>query len=408
MNAKIGEIRTILTCPGRNYLIVRVTTEDGITGYGDATLNGRELAVKSVVDDYLADWLRGYDSDRISDIWQMVFRGTYWRGGPVLMTALAGVDMALWDIKGKRAGMPLYSLIGGKCRDRVSVYTHAHGQNADELVSRCKELVERGVSAIRYSFDTKDPGGSDVFYRQPHQDVGLKRIETDDVKQEGMWNSEAYMNDLIRITARLREALGDYIRLIHDVHGRLTPAQAVHAARALERFSLFFLEDPVDSLDADGLRMLRALCGTPLALGELFNTMAQCGPVIRERLVDFIRVDISHFGGITPLLQLAHFADSCGIRTAFHGPSDISPFAHAALVHVDLSIPNFGIQETYVHDKNLSRVFELSYREEDGYLHIKDAPGLGVGFDEDAAADFPYRKQYLPVLRDETGSIHNW
>jgi mannonate dehydratase len=408
MNTKIREIRTILTCPGRNYLIVRVTTEDGITGYGDATLNGRERVVKSVVDDYLADWLRGYDADRISDIWQMVFRGTYWRGGPVLMTALAGVDMALWDIKGKRAGMPLYSLIGGKCRDRVAVYMHAHGQNAEELVSRCKELVGKGIRAIRYSFDTKDPEKNGILYRQPHQDVGLKRIETDDVKQEGLWNSEIYVNDLIGMSARLREALGDHIRLIHDVHGRLTSAQAVHAARELERFSLFFLEDPVGSLDVCGLRTLRSLCGMPLAIGELFNTMAQCDPVVRERLVDFIRVDISHFGGITPLLHLAHFSDACGIKTAFHGPSDISPFAHAALVHVDLSIPNFGIQETYVHDESLAQVFELPYWQEGGYVRIKDAPGLGVGFDEDAAAAFPYKKQYLPILRDETGSIHNW
>jgi len=408
MNTKIGEIRTILTCPGRNYLIVKVTTENGITGYGDATLNGRERAVKSVVDDYLAGWLNGRDSDRISDIWRMVFRGTYWRGGPVLMTALAGIDMALWDIKGKRAGLPLYSLIGGKCRDRVSLYIHAHGKNGDELVSRCRELAGRGVSAIRYSFDTKAPGKSDVLYRQPHQDVVLRRIETDDVKQEGLWNSEVYIDDLIETTAKLREALGAHVRLIHDVHGRLSPAQAVYAARQLERFSLFFLEDPVDSLDLGGLRALRARSVTPLAIGELFNTMAGCYPVITERLVDYIRVDISHFGGITPLVQLAHFSDACGIKTAFHGPSDISPLAHAALVHVDLCIPNFGIQETYVHDETLSQVFEISYYEEEGHLHVKDAPGLGVGFNEEAAASFPYKTQYLPVLRDENGSIHNW
>ncbi len=408
MEMKIREIKTILTSPGRNYLIVKVTTENGITGYGDATLNGRELAVQSVIDNYLRDWLVGYNADRITDIWQMVFRGTYWRGGPVFMTALAGIDMALWDIKGKRAHMPLYSLIGGRCRDRAAVYYHAHGTKRDELIKRAKEMIKTGIKAIRYSFDIKDMHDQNVFYRQPHQDIKIKRIETDAIKNEGMWDSEVYIKNLLETTQELRNAVGTSMELIHDVHGRLTPIQAARLAKELEKYSLYFLEDPVDSNDKNGLQLVRNNSSTPIAIGELFNTIFDCEYILTNRLVDYIRVDISHFGGITPVLQISNFADVHSIKTAFHGPSDISPFAHAANIHIDLSIPNFGIQETFETDAVLEDVFDLPYCYKDGFITITDRPGLGVGFNEEAAQTYRYKKRYLPILRDDMGSVHNW
>ena len=408
MHTQIKEVTTILTCPGRNYLIVKITAEDGITGFGDATLNGRELAVQSVIDNYLAEWLVGYDSEKITDIWEMVFRGTYWRGGPVLMTALAGIDMALWDIKGKRLGVPLYSLIGGKCREKVIFYSHAHGETKDTLVQRAKELVESGCRVVRYSFDTESPYHKGVHYRQPHQDIGIKRIETANIQYAGLWDSGAYVNDLLHISEELRKALGPQVGMIHDVHSRLTPIQATAVARELESYSLMFLEDPIDPMDRKGLRILRDKSSTPIGTGELYTTMNDCELVISERLIDFIRVDISHFGGITPLLRLANFADIHGVKTAFHGPSDISPLAHAASMHVDLSVPNFGIQETFEPDEPLKEVFDLPYFAKDDSLHMMDRPGIGVGFNEEAALQYPFQKKYLPILRDETGAFHNW
>lgn len=406
---EIKKIETILTSPGRNYLIVKITTKSGIVGYGDATLNGRELAVKSLIDEYFAEWLEGFDSDRIQDIWQMIFKGGYWRGGPVFMSALAGVDMALWDIKGKRADLPLYSLFGGKCRDRARIYLHVHGSDVEELIRKCREKVEQGCTILRYSFDTPDPFREGEYFRQPYQDPKQKRIEVNTLKkEEQIWDENVYANDLIRVTAELRSAVGDNIGLIHDVHGRLSSDQACRVAKALEPYNLLFLEDPVDSFNNKVLENIKMQSSTPIGLGELFNTISDCRDLISRRLIDYIRVDISHFGGITPLLKLAAFAEVFDIRTAFHGPSDISPIAHAALAHIDMHISSFGIQEYVDPDAEIAKVFQSPITMNKDSIQISDRPGLGVEISEDEAKQLHYKPRFLPYLRDRMGAIQNW
>lgn len=406
---EIKKVETILTSPGRNYLIVKITTKSGIVGYGDATLNGRELTVQSLINEYFAEWLEGFDSDRIQDIWQMLFKGGYWRGGPVFMSALAGVDMALWDIKGKRAGLPLYSLFGGKCRDRAKIYLHVHGSDAEELISKCRKKVEKGYNILRYSFDTKDPFSEGNSFKQPYQDPKEKRIEVNTLKkEEQVWDENVYANDLINVTASLRSALGDNIGLIHDVHGRLSSDQACRVAKALEPYNLFFLEDLVDSFNNKVLENIKMQSSTSIGLGELFNTISDCRELISNRLIDYIRVDISHFGGITPLLKLAAFAEIFDIKTAFHGPSDISPLAHAALAHIDMSIANFGIQEYVDPDEEISKVFQTSVTRTKDYIQLSDKAGLGVEVAEGEAKQFQYKPKFLPYLRDRMGAIHNW
>jgi mannonate dehydratase len=408
---RIKEIQTIMTSTAGNYLIVKIITDSNIVGYGDASLNGRELAVKTTIDEYLSPWLVGHDADKIEEIWQMIFRHTYWRGGPVFMTALAGIDMALWDVKGKHYNAPVYSLLGGKSRDRVKAYMHVHGKTDEELIKRSLKKVKSGCETIRYSFDIQNPFDPNINFKQPHQDTELGRIEIDAkdvINQVGIWDSEVYMNELIRVTGLLRKKLGSYIGLIHDVHGRLNPKQAARVAKELEPYKLYFLEDPVEPMQKKHLSLIRNYSITPLAMGELYTNIYECIDPIQNQWIDYLRVDISHFGGITAIKKAADLADLYGIKTAFHGPTDISPIAYAAMMQVDFVVPNFGIQEYAYHGDQTFKVFKTEYFYDKGYLYIDNSPGLGVEFDEIAANKFPYKPKFLPGLRDKEGAIHNW
>jgi mannonate dehydratase len=408
---KIKDIETILTCPGRNYLIIKITTDKGIVGYGDATLNGRELAVKAAIDGHIAKWLIGHDADRITDIWELVFRGTYWRGGPVLMTALAGIDMALWDIKGKKYSAPVYELLGGKCRDRLKAYFHVHGHTKEELLERIKVRMKDGCRCVRYSFDVADPFNEGYYFTQPHQDISVgKRIEVleDAIRQPDVWDSNPYKHELINVTAFLREHLGYNIDLIHDGHERFSPIHAADVARQLEPYNLLFFEDPIEPMHQQSLEMIRRHSTTPIAMGELYHTIKDCLLPIEKQWIDYLRIDISHFGGITPSLKASTLAECQAVKMAFHGPSDISPLAHAALVHIDISIPNFGIQECVDRNSSVEEVFKTIVQYENGYITVGDKPGLGVDVNEEAAKYFEYNPKYLPALRDSEGAVHNW
>lgn len=407
---RLEEIRTILTCPDRNYLIVKITADNGLVGYGDATLNGRELAVQSLLDHHLSSWLRGWDTDAIEKIWQSVTRQQYWRGGAILMTALSGIDMALWDLKGKKLGAPLYSLLGGKSRDRVRVYFHAHGKTDEELVGRCRQIMAAGCTAVRYSFETPDPFEPGLAHRQPHQDVaGGDRLEAslDALRQPPRWDSSVYMKDLPRVTEILRRELGPDVQLIHDVHQRLTPIQAATVAKRLEPYNLLYLEDPVEP-HSQGLGVVRASSCTPIGMGELWVTAQEYLPALQRHWIDYLRVDVSHAGGITGLMKASTLADAYQVSMAFHGPSDISPLAHSANMHIDAAIVNFGIQEFVEPDSRARQVFAWRYSYSDGCVTLEDAPGLGVRVDEESASRFPYKESYMPLLQDRDGAVHNW
>ena len=408
MNMNIKSVETILTCPGRNYLIVKITTESGLVGYGDATLNGREKVVQTLIDEYFAKILVGMDASRIADIWQFLFKGAYWRGGPVQMTAIAGIDMALWDIKGKALDVPVYQLLGGKARNYITTYIHVHGHTYEELRDEMRRKMENGYRILRYSFDTQDAADPELWYVQPHQDIAKGRIEVKTTDGAQPWDSEQYAEDLIRITDNIRRDFGSSVALIHDTHDRLSLAQAAVVGKELERSRLMFWEDPVDPFCRDHVKRLREVCSTPLGIGELFNTIGDYHQLVSENLIDFVRADISHYGGITGCVELARFAEPFHIQTAFHGPSDISPLAHGALLNIDLNVPNFGVQETTIFSGKALEVFNHHARYERGKAFSEDAPGLGVDVNEEAAREYPYVPASLPHLRDNMGAMFDW
>lgn len=406
---KITEVRTIVTCPGRNYVFVKIVTDEpGLYGIGDATLNGRELAVASALKDHIAPLLVGRDPDRIEDIWQYLFRGTYWRGGPVLMTALAGIDLALWDIKGKRAGMPVYSLLGGKTREGALAYSHAGGQEFAEVHENACRLKEQGFKVIRAQCavpgagGTYGVGGAKEAATATWGDGGpMPAVETN-------WEPSSYLRVVPRMFAYLRERMGDEIELFHDVHERLSPIQAARLAKELDPFHLFFLEDPLRPEHKESFRLIRQHSTTPIAMGELFHTKYECLPLITEQLIDFVRCDLGHIGGITEARKIAAIAEPYQVLTAWHGPGDIGPPTHAANVHLDCAIPNFGVQEMVFFSDQVHEVCPGAPEFNDGYLIPGEKPGLGVDLNEEAADKYPYQRAYLPTVRRADGSVHDW
>ncbi len=401
---KIVDAKVIVCCPGRNFVTLKLTTEDGITGLGDATLNGRELAVASYLKDHIIPLLIGRDAQRIEDTWHYLYKGAYWRRGPVTMTAIAAVDTALWDIQGKALGAPVHRLLGGRARDGVMVYGHASGGDIDETVRAAAQYVELGYKAVRAQ--TGIPGlastygvGRGSMYYEPAE-RGLP--------PENLWSTEKYLASVPRLFERLRKELGPDVHLLHDVHHRLTPIEAARLGKALEPYHLFWLEDPVPAELQDGFRLIRQHTTTPLAVGEVFSSIHDCQSLISEQLIDYIRATVVHAGGITHLRRIAHLAELYHVRTGCHGATDLSPVCMAAALHFDISVHNFGIQEYMRHSEDTDRVFPHAYRFADGALDPGEAPGLGVEIDETLAARFPYQRAYLPINRKLDGTIHSW
>jgi mannonate dehydratase len=401
---KIVDARVIVCCPGRNFVTLKLTTEDGVSGLGDATLNGRELAVASYLQDHVIPVLLGRDARRIEDLWHYLYKGAYWRRGPVTMTAIAAVDTALWDIAGKTLGVPVYQLLGGRARDRVLVYGHASGADIDETVRAAAHYAELGYQAIRAQAGvpglaaTYGVGRGDLYYEPAER--GLP--------PEQLWSTEKYLLTVPRLFERLRKELGPDVHLLHDVHHRLTPIEAARLGKSLEPYHLFWLEDPVPAELQDGFRLIRQHTTTPLAVGEVFSSIHDCQALITEQLIDYIRTTVVHAGGITHLRRIAHLGELYHVRTGSHGATDLSPVCMAAALHFDISVHNFGIQEYMRHSDDTDRVFPHCYRFSDGALEPGEAPGLGVEIDEALAARFPYQRAYLPINRKLDGTIHSW
>ena len=402
--AKIKSARVIVTCPGRNFVTLKIETDDGVTGLGDATLNGRELAVASYLTDHIIPCLIGRDAHRIEDIWQYLYRGAYWRRGPVTMSAIAAVDTALWDIKGKVAGLPVYQLLGGASRNGVMVYGHANGKTIEDAVEEAQKYKALGYKAIRLQAGVQGLASTygvskDKMYYEPADA---------DLPTENVWSTTKYMRGVPALFEAARKALGDDVHLLHDVHHRLTPIEAGRLGRDLEDFRLFWLEDAVAAENQEGFRLIRQHTTTPLAVGEVFNTIWDCKQLIEEQLIDYIRTTVVHAGGITHLRRIAGLADLYHVKTGSHGATDLSPVCMAAALHFDLSVPNFGIQEYMLHTAETNAVFPHAYTFDDGMLHPGEAPGLGVEIDETLAAKYPYSRAFLPVNRLEDGTMTNW
>jgi mannonate dehydratase len=402
--SKIRSARVIVTSPGRNFVTLKIETEDGVTGLGDATLNGRELSVASYLTDHVIPCLIGRDAHRIEDIWQYLYRGAYWRRGPVTMSAIAAVDTALWDIKGKVAGLPLYQLLGGASREGVMVYGHANGKTIEDCVAEAMKYKAEGYKAIR--LQSGIPGLASTY--GVSKDKKYYEPADADLPTENVWSTVKYMRTVPELFAAARAALGWDVHLLHDVHHRLTPIEAGRLGKDLEPYKLFWMEDAVAAENQAGFRLIRQHTTTPLAVGEVFNTIWDAKQLIEEQLIDYIRMTVVHSGGITHLRRIASLADLYHVRTGSHGATDLSPVCMAAALHFDLSVPNFGIQEYMLHTEETDQVFPHAYSFADGLLHPGEAPGLGVEIDEALAAKYPYARAYLPVNRLEDGSMTNW
>ena len=402
---KISAAKVIVCCPGRNFVTLKLQTDDGLTGLGDASLNGRELAVASYLNDHVLPLLIGRDAQRIEDTWQMLYRGAYWRRGPVTMSAIAAVDTALWDIKAQAAGMPLYQLLGGASRERVLVYAHANGRDIGHAVDEVLKKQELGYQAIRVQGGV--PGLQKVYGvargAGPYEpaDGALPSVED--------WDSARYLRHVPQLFDAVRRAVGDEPHLLHDAHHRLTPIEAARLGKDLEPFRLFWLEDATPAENQDAFKLIRQHTTTPLAVGEVFNTIWDCKGLIEHQLIDFIRTTVTHAGGITHLKRIADLAALYQVRTGSHGATDLSPVCMGAALHFDLSVPNFGIQEHMPHNEATDAVFPHAYFYRDGFMHPGEAPGHGVTIDESLAAQYPYQRAYLPINRlQRDGALWDW
>ncbi|HEX6765930.1 MAG TPA: D-mannonate dehydratase ManD [Polyangiaceae bacterium] len=401
---KITDAKVIVCSPGRNFVTLKVFTEQGLYGLGDATLNGREQAVVAYLEEHCIPALIGRDPRNTEDIWNYFYRGAYWRRGPVTMAAISAIDLALWDIKGKVLGTPLYNLIGGKSRERVTVYAHANGRDLAEAVDDVGKKIEAGYSHVRVQ------AGVPGVARSYGVAKGKEAYEpaAPGLPEEQVWDTARYLDFAPRLFEAVRSAHGNEVALLHDVHHRLTPIEAARLAKELEPFHLFWLEDPVAAELQEGLRLVRRHSTTPIAIGEVFNSIYDVTTLVTEQLVDYLRMPLSHGGGITHLQKIAAFAAAYHVQMGFHGATDLSPVNLAASLHFDLAINNFGIQEYMPHAEVVGDVFKTNYRYEKGALTIDDSPGIGVDIDETAAERYPYRPASLPVARKPDGTAFHW
>ena len=402
---RIDAVEVVVTNPDQrplgNYVLVKVTTnQPGLHGWGDATCSGSELAVAKMLEEHLAPALIGRDPMRIGNIWETLYHLPYYRSGSVHMSALSGVDMALWDIKGKVAGLPVYELLGGKMRERLLTYRSTGGSSVEEVEDGVRALMERGYKVVKVQVA---PPGAEAGYAVPSSD--RVRAETEAAYARGVpplqvWEPEPYVRILPKLFSHLRSTLGEEIGLLHDVHERITPSQAIRLAKSLEDYSLFYLEDVLRPEHLDTFSIIRQQCSTPLAMGEIYTGAWEGLPLITNHLIDYVRHDIAHVGGITTLRKVAALCEPFGIETAFHGPGNISPVSHMAHCHVSYSVPNFGIQEFAVGwGEGVAAVFTARPVYEDGHITIHGEPGLGLDVNEDEARKRPYVRRLRPTIR---------
>jgi mannonate dehydratase len=404
---RIRDVRAILTAPeGIRLVVVKVETDEPeLYGLGCATFTQRPLAVATAIEEYVKPQVIGRSPHDVEDIWSMLAVSSYWRSGPVLNNAISGVDMALWDIKGKLAGMPLYNLLGGRCRVAATVYVHASGQEPAAVADAARRFMDEGFTHVRCQVAV--PGSATYGVEgaldsdDPHP--GHLRLRQD------AWDPAAYARAVPVLFEHLRLALGDGVELLHDIHERVPPITAIGMAKALEPYRLYFLEDPLAPEDTGYFPLLRQQTAIPLAMGELYVNVNEYLPLIQNRLIDFIRVHLSDIGGITPARKLAGACELFGVRTAWHGPGDVSPIGHAANLHLDLAMPNFGIQEAHRFDDACREVFPGTPEIRDGMMWTNDQPGLGIDLDERRAARFSYPEHPIngawPPVRQRDGTV---
>ena len=407
---KITSADVFIGGPGKNYVTLKISTDQGIYGLGDATLNNRETLPAAYLRDYLVPNLIGMDPRNSEDIWQFFYRGAYFRRGPIAMAAFGAIDMALWDIKAKLANMPLYQLFGGKSREGALVYAHATGANLSELTDSIESYIAQGYKAVRVQCGIPDMRSAS--YAVPEKSENAKHFITDfsgiRPKLE-IWDSERYMRFMPDALAQIREQFGPELKLLHDVHHRLLPREAAQFAKEVEPVGLFWLEDPTPAEDQSALEYLRQHSTVPIAIGEVFNSIWDCNKLIEKELIDFIRVAVTYAGGITHVKRIVDLAGLHHVRTGFHGAPSHSPLCMAAQAHLNAWAPNFGIQEYLVLDTpECDALFPSQHYMKDGMMHVSDDPGLGVDFDEREAEKYHYQPGSHPVVRLEDGTMWDY
>ncbi len=382
---KIKDVSVIATAPaGLRLVVVKITTDqDGLYGYGCGTFTQRADLVVPAVDRYLKPFLLGKVADRIDDTWQALYNSSYWRNGPVLNNAISGVDMALWDIKGRQAGMPVYQLLGGKCREAADCYGHASGGDNAQVIESVKSYLARGFRHVRVQIGS--PGMASYGSGGGAQAAKVAALHSGPVYEPAV-----NIRRTLSMLEACRKELGDEVELLHDVHERISPTQGLQFAKDVEKFKLFFLEDLFSPEDIAWFRLTRQQCATPMAMGELFNSPHEWTPLMSERLIDYIRIHISQAGGLTPCRKVAALGEIFGVKTAWHGPGDVSPIGHACNVALDVACYNFGIQEYSPFNERVQEVFKGCPVMKDGYLYPNEAPGWGIEVDEKAAAKYPF------------------
>lgn len=402
---KIASADVVISSPGRNFVTLVLKTDDGLTGLGDATVNGRELAVASYLRDHVAPTLIGRDAHAIEDTWQYLYRGAYWRRGPITMAAIAAVDVALWDLKAQAAGLPLYQLLGGRSRDAVRAYGHAGGRDLDQLTDSVRALLEQGFDAVRVQVSIPGLGAG---YGVAEAAGGKYEPARGDRPIEEPFDPGPYLRLVPTVFESLRNTFGPAIDLLHDVHNRLTPIQAARLGKSVEPYAPYWLEDVCPAENQSVLRLVRQHTTVPLAMGETFNSIFDYLQLFADQSIDYVRSSVTHAGGITGLRRILDLAAVSQIKSALHGPTDVSPVGLAASLHLDLALHNFGIQEFMQHVERTFEVFDVGYSFANGRFQPGERPGVGVTFDARAADRFPYQAAYLPVSRLLDGTVHDW
>ena len=384
---KIQDMTVIETAPGGVRLtVVKITTDQaGLYGYGCGTFTQRADLIKVAVERYLKPLLIGKTTDRIDDIWQTAYNSSYWRNSGVLNNAISGVDQALWDIKGRQAGMPVYQLLGGKCREAVDCYGHASGNEIPQVIESAKNYMSQGFRHVRVQVGVPGMAGYGAGQGGVQPMQGLL--------PGPVFEPAYYYRRAMKLFETCRTELGEEIELLHDVHERVSPNQGVQFCKDAEKFKLFFVEDPVSPEDIAYFRQIRQQCATPLAMGELFNSPHEWTGLIAERLIDYIRIHVSQAGGLTPCRKIAAFAELFGVKTAWHGPGDVSPIGHMANVHLGVACYNFGVNEYSPFNQNHQAIFKGCPVMKNGYLYPNDSPGWGIEVDEALAAKFPFGRE---------------
>lgn len=404
---KIEQVKVFVCNPGRNFVTVKIITNQGIYGVGDATLNGREMAVVSCLEEHLAPCLIGRDAHNIEDIWNYLYKGVYWRKGPINMAAIAAIDMALWDIKGKVSNLPVYQLLGGKSRTAVNLYAHANGESIEDTLNKTAELIKQGFKAVR--LQSAVPGLAVTYGVLGDKKDYFELQGSRPLPPEETWSTKKYFAMVVELFKQARERFGYQVDLLHDVHSRLTPIESARLGKLLEPYDLLFLEDASIAENQDNYQLIRQHTTTPLAIGETYNSIWECKSLIENQLIDYLRTAATHAGGISALRRIADFANVYNVKTAPHGAPDLSPICFAAHMHLNISTPNFGIQEFVGFGNEASQqVFVHDFSVKEGMAYMSEAPGLGVEFNEDAAMALPYKRSYLPVSRLEDGTVWNW